>query len=277
MATTTEHYGMTIPTGSDIVNPLVDTFPNFETIDGQMFANENATVGTATEIKTGNVHALTRDNGNNNTFRFVATSVFNSGDSFTVDGVSVTAVLPSGESLGDSAYVIGSNVLCILTSTQLTVFTNGGTASNSLALNGQSASYYLNSANSSFDNTGTGISATNTEGAIKEIGTYSKINITQQDISNITLTSGQISYCYLEKRGKVCTFQIDGTNTNTTSQQTIFILPDGYKPKSPVRISFHPYTHITNNVNFLEITNDTITFYSNTDSRYFIRVVYNCV
>ena len=156
-------------TGSDIVNPLIDIFPNFETIDGQMFANQSASVGTATEIKTGNVHALTRDNGNNNAFRFVATSVFNSGDSFTVDGVSVTGVLPSGESLGNNAFVIGSNVFCVLTSTQLTIFTTGGTASDSKALDGQPASFYLNSANENFDNTGTNISATKTEDAIKEV------------------------------------------------------------------------------------------------------------
>ena len=196
MATTTEHYGMTIPAGSDIVNPLVDTFPNFEIIDGQMFVNENATVGTATEIKTGNVHALTRANGNNNTFRFVATSVFNSGDSFTVDGVSVTCVLPSGESLGDNAYVIGSNVLCILTSTQLTIFTTGGTANNSLALNGQSASYYLNSANSSFDNVGTGLNSTNTEGAIKEVNGRVKANSFGTSVNIISYNSVNNKYTF---------------------------------------------------------------------------------
>ena len=163
------NYNLNLVEGTDIVNPLVIDKPNYVTIDGQMKANEDATVSTATEIKTGTVHALTRTNGDANVFRYVATAVCNAGDTFTVDGVSVTALLPTGEALSNNAYTIGCNVLAILTSTELTIFTGGGTASNAAMLNSQLPSYYLDAKNEGFDNTGTDLTATNTEAAIKEL------------------------------------------------------------------------------------------------------------
>ena len=165
------NYNLNLIEGTDIVNPLVIDKPNYVTIDSQMKSNEDATVGTASEIKTGTVHALTRNNTNNNAFRYVATSVCNSGDTFTVDGVAVTALLPSGEALGNNAYTIGCNVFAILTSTELTIFTNGGTAQNSEMLNGQLPAHYLNAYYESFDNTGSNLTSISTEGAIKEVNT----------------------------------------------------------------------------------------------------------
>ena len=163
------NYNLNLVEGTDIVNPLVIDKPNYIAIDAQMKLNEDAGVGTATEIKTGTVHALTRANGNNNTFRFVSTSVFNSGDTFTVDGVSVTALLPSGEALPHAAYAIGCNVLCILTSTELTVFTAKTTANDSARLNGELASFYTDSANIGYDNTLSGLTATDVQGAVDEV------------------------------------------------------------------------------------------------------------
>ena len=165
----TTNYNLQLPEGTDLVNPLVDTNPNFTTIDTAMKNNKDASVGVATEVKTGTVHALTRANTANNTFRFVATSVFTAGDTFTVDGVAVTAVLPSGEALASGAYIIGSNVLCILTSTQLTLMVPGGTVANALQLNSQAPSYYLTAANESYNNTVSGLTASNTQAAIDEI------------------------------------------------------------------------------------------------------------
>ena len=185
------NYNLNLVEGTDIVNPLVIDKPNYITIDAQMKSNEDSGVGTATEIKTGTVHALTRSNGDNNVFRYVATSVCNAGDTFTVDGVNVTALLPTGEALPNNTYTIGCNVLAILTSTELTIFSGGGTASNAAMLNSQLPSYYLDARNESFDNNGTDLSATNTEAAIKEVNT--KVNdkeIVIRDISITTNTAG---------------------------------------------------------------------------------------
>lgn len=181
-----EHYELNLIEGTDVVNPLVQDKPNYQKIDTQMYANECASVGTATEIKTGTVHALSRGNGDIPTFRFTATSNFETGDTFTVDGVSVTALLPSGEALQSGAFIIGSEVLCTLKATLLTVYTNGGTSNNTTHFNNQLPAYYLNSANINFDGEDAHIDATNVQSAIKEVR-HSKILFT----SSTTGTNAQ--------------------------------------------------------------------------------------
>lgn len=119
--TQSTHYNLNLAEGTDLVNPLTIDVPNYQTIDGAMFANEQAGVGTATELKSGNIHAITRTNTNRDVFRFHSTSIYNAGDAFTVDGGSVTAVSVDGGSLKDRCFIIGSDVLCILNGSQLTV------------------------------------------------------------------------------------------------------------------------------------------------------------
>ena len=118
--TTSTHYNLKLVQGSDIVNPLDIDKPNYEAIDTAMYNNESASVGTATELTTGTVHALTRLKTNQNVFRYRATSRFNVGDTFTVDGNVVTAQYPDGSTLSDGCYIIGSEVLCSLYESQLT-------------------------------------------------------------------------------------------------------------------------------------------------------------
>ena len=117
-----EHYGLNLVEGTDTVNPMTVDKPNYEKIDETMYANECASVGTATELTTGTVHALTRDKENQNVFRFRATSNYTVGDTFTVDGDVVTAQMSDGTTLADRCYIIGSDVLCALIGTQLTLF-----------------------------------------------------------------------------------------------------------------------------------------------------------
>ena len=120
--TNTTYYHLNIVEGSDIVNPLTVDNPNYEIIDETMHDNAVSGVTLATEIANATVHAITRENSECAVIRFIATSVWKAGDTVTVDGVPVTALLPSGESLPDGAYVINANVLCILTGTNMTVF-----------------------------------------------------------------------------------------------------------------------------------------------------------
>lgn len=142
--TQTEHFNLNIVTGSDIVNPLVVDNPNYEAIDKAMWANAIATIGTATELKNGSVHALTRANKDSNMFRFVATSDFTSGETFTVDGVQVTAYTTNAQPLVTNAYRIGASVLCCLVGTVLTMFvvTPIAVAEDANKLGGQEPSYY---------------------------------------------------------------------------------------------------------------------------------------
>lgn len=121
----TTHFNMTKAEGTDIVNPLTQIFPNFDIIDAAMYNNENAGIGTATEVTTGTVHAITRANTNNPVFRFTATSAWAFGDTMTVDGVSVSAHTSDGKSLIDGAYIIGAEVIGILNGTLVTVIISG--------------------------------------------------------------------------------------------------------------------------------------------------------
>lgn len=121
--TNTDHYNLVIAEGTDLVNPLTQIFPNFTTIDAQMWANKLAGIATATEVISGTVHALTRTFAGD-VFRFTATGPFNAGDTFTVDGMAYGAEGVDGEVLGDEAYDTGSNVLCVLANGVLTVLTN---------------------------------------------------------------------------------------------------------------------------------------------------------
>lgn len=118
----TTYYNLNIVEGSDIVNPLTVDNPNYEIIDEAMHDNAVSGVTLATEIANAKVHAITRENSECAVIRFIATSEWKAGDTVTVDSVPVTALLPSGETLPDGAYVINSNVLCILTGTNMTVF-----------------------------------------------------------------------------------------------------------------------------------------------------------
>lgn len=143
--TRTSNYDLIVVEGSDKVNLLTQMNPNTEKIDKVMKKNENSGVQIATELLSGTVHAITRTVPSASMFKFTAVSNYTSGDTFTVDGVQVTALLTSGEALGTGAYIIGSEVLCSLKDTLLTVYTQGGTvklADDSEKLGGNLPEYY---------------------------------------------------------------------------------------------------------------------------------------
>lgn len=121
---TSEHYSLNLAEGTDLVNPLTIDVPNYEAIDTGMYANRQNIVSSATELKSGTTHAITRSNTDSPIFRFVATSNYTEGDLFTVDGVSVTPTLVSGETLPTGAYVINQVVVACLNGTSLTLYLN---------------------------------------------------------------------------------------------------------------------------------------------------------
>lgn len=141
----TEYYNLGLPEGADVFNPLSPFNENMEAIADQMHTNEIKTIGQATELKSDTVHAITRVTPDSTFFSFTATSDYNAGDVFTVDGIQVTAKTPTGESLGTGAYVINSQVLCVLVGTLMTVFTSTGKvalASDSERLGGELPDHY---------------------------------------------------------------------------------------------------------------------------------------
>ena len=137
-----ENFDLNLYEGTDIFNPLTNDVPNYEKIDAQMKKNYNLSVGKATELKTGTVHALTRENADCPMIHFTATSNFTSNDTFTVDGVQVSALLVDGSTLPTNCYIIGSEVICYLKGTLLTFFLSGSVSKDSEKLGGELPSYY---------------------------------------------------------------------------------------------------------------------------------------
>lgn len=141
MARRTTNYGWNISEGSDLVNPLTDIFPNFESLDTDLKGVSDSAIGTATELKTGTVHALTRDDTSRDVFKFTATTNFTAGDTFTVDGEQVSALTTSGEQLTTGCYIIGSEVIVAKKGTLLTFFISN-VITDASTLEGHSASYF---------------------------------------------------------------------------------------------------------------------------------------
>ena len=137
-----ENFDLNLYEGTDIFNPLTTDVPNYEKIDAQMKKNYNLSVGKATELKTGTVHAITRENADCPMIHFTATSNYTSNDTFTVDGVQVSALLVDGSTLPTNCYIIGSEVICYLKGTLLTFFLSGSISKDSEKLGGELPSYY---------------------------------------------------------------------------------------------------------------------------------------
>lgn len=148
------YYNLKLVEGTDIVNPLTTEVPNMIKIDETMHENAIAGVTLATELTNGTVHALMRENSDCAVIRFIATSEWKAGDSATVDGLPVTVLLPSGETLPDGAYVINANVLCILTGTNLTVYAERKNTenANAIAYNDTTVGAELTKLNSNLNN-----------------------------------------------------------------------------------------------------------------------------
>ena len=179
--TNTTNYQLKKVEGTDLFNPLTQINPNWDSIDTAMKANEVAGVTNCTHSKSGTLHALVRATAGVPVIRFTATGDFRTGDTFTLDGQSVTVRMPDGSSLPDYAFRINSNMIGVQAGGILTLFTNGAAvdtskfmltadyvgimatgkvheaesadeageaevANNSRKLNGQAASYYATAA-----------------------------------------------------------------------------------------------------------------------------------
>lgn len=120
----TTNYNLNKPEGTDIVNPLTVDVPNWDSIDAGMYANKQNSVQVAQVALQETTIAITRDRSKPATFRFIATMNYATNMTITVDGTSVTATMPDGSALTANAFRIGSNVLCSLNGTALTIYTN---------------------------------------------------------------------------------------------------------------------------------------------------------
>lgn len=177
----TPNYNMVIGEGTDAVNPLTQIFPNFETIDSAMENNKNAGITTASEVSTGGVHAIVRVNTSAPVFRFTATSAWTTGDTMTLDGSAVTVHLTDGTAPKSGAYVIGAEVVGIVNGSLVTLLA-GASFDGVLSFNSrqgvvtpQSGDYTANMIG--YNNTSSGLSATDAQAAIDEIASKSSFTL----------------------------------------------------------------------------------------------------
>lgn len=178
MAQTTPNFGFNIAEGTDTVNLLTQCYPNFTSLDSILQAIKETGVTTSVATKTGTNFAIVRTDADCNTFRFTATANYAAGDTFTVDGVAVTATSPAGTALAAGAFVINQSVLCILNSSVLTVFA-GGAAGN------------IDASDVDYDNSGSGLTATDVQAAIDEVtGNISAVNANVSTYVSGTIAAG---------------------------------------------------------------------------------------
>lgn len=150
----TSNYNLAIAEGTDNVNLLTQSYPNFETIDTALKDVSDSAITGAAETKVGTVHNLVRTSPDRLIIKFTATSNYVTGDTFTVDGVAVTAVTTGGTALKTGAFLINSNVLCILNGLVLTVLVS---------------EVSVDASDVNFDNAGTSMLSTNVQDAIEEV------------------------------------------------------------------------------------------------------------
>lgn len=198
---TTTNYGLKLYEGTDLFNPLTVENVNAGDIDTTMKAISDHSVGAATELTTGTVHAITRADTDRNVFLFVATSNFTAGDTFTLDGNQVSALTPDGQQLATGSYVIGSSVLCALHDTLITVYVNPAKAKDADMLDGHDSSYYATDSDldtvagtiqAVSDKVGTAVlttTAPDLSGAVNELNTQLS-NVKELKTGAITGTTG---------------------------------------------------------------------------------------
>ena len=174
MATQTTYYEFNKPQGTDLVNPLVDTNPNWDIADTALHELNERSFANATEIVSLGVHAISRINQYTKFIKWIATANYTAGETFTVDGNVVAATTPAGASLATGAYVTGSVVIACLNAddSAMTIFVSGtNVATDSERLGGELPSYYATASDMSAAQTDIGnIQALDGNTSIASIG-----------------------------------------------------------------------------------------------------------
>ena len=153
--TNTPNFNFNIAEGTDTVNLLTQLYPNFTALDTILQAIKESGTTTAVTTKVGTVHQIVRNVADCNVIRWIATANYAAGDTFTVDGNAVTATAMDGTALPGGAFVINQSVLAILNSGVLTIVGVPGVSS-------------VAASAVTYDNTGSGLSATDVQDAIDE-------------------------------------------------------------------------------------------------------------
>ena len=105
--TNTTNFNLIEYEGSDLFNPLSVENVNMQRVDLALKQIQALGVGTATEVVSGTVHALTRQLPDNKVITFTATGKWREGDTVTVDGVQASVQTPAGTTPPEGAWITG--------------------------------------------------------------------------------------------------------------------------------------------------------------------------
>lgn len=210
----TTHYNLNLPEGTDIVNPLVQDNPNYTKIDNALYANKVCTVGNAAEIKSGTVHAITRSDADIDVIRFTATGDWITGDTMTVDGSPVSVYLQDGTAPLTGAYVINTEVVAVINGSRVTLY-------GAQKLPGYTAS------DISYDNTVSGLTASDVQGAIDEVN------------HTVGILSGKSAYLLFYNASNIVAFKhdrnisVDFSGATISTGTNLGTLSPDFVPASP--------------------------------------------
>ena len=217
---TTTNYNFKQYEGTDIFNPLTVEAQNIQSIDTNMGKNRDAAVQLATEIKSGTVHTITRSTPGAPVIRFVATSDWVQGDTCTVDGVQVSTLLTTGETLPGGAWKINANVLAVLNGTVLTVFTStpsgGSTEIDADTLQCHDAAYFMSREEGALKSVGSTVLLNNgnwTPSGSVYVQTVAVGGVTAE--SNVVTSPSATGWAKSQENNVRCTAQANGTLTFT--------------------------------------------------------------
>lgn len=250
----TSNFNFMVAEGTDTVNLLTQCYPNFTSLDSILQAIKEQGVTAATSTKTGTVHAIVRVDADCNVIRWVNTANYAAGDTFTVDGVSVTATAMNGTSLPDGAFVINQSSMAILNGSVLTFVGVAGISS-------------VAAQNVTYDNTGSGLVATDVQNAIDEVLGDIPANAAalsyDNTVSGLTATDVQAAidevYAAVPVPGDV-SVTADGVKTNRQLLDALYALIDFTKLTKNSKISYNVGT--THNYYELIAVDDTTVQYS---------------
>ena len=210
--TYTTNYNLMLVEGTDVVNPLTQLNPNISDIDSQMKSNADATVARATCTKTGTTHAVVTANSDAAMQRFTATGNWETGDTMTIDGVSVSVYLPDGTAPQTGCFVINSEVIIAINGTRVTLYA-------APALSQQASDI-------SYDNTLSGLAASDVQDALDELalapkGMYALGVVTTDAGCVVTLTKGSKTVTCTEVSSGVYEGGIDEYGTWNVNNVTL--------------------------------------------------------
>ncbi|MEE1072682.1 MAG: hypothetical protein U0L26_09920 [Cellulosilyticum sp.] len=225
----TTYYEFNKPEGTDLVNPLVDTNPNWDKLDNDLHEFNERSIANCTEVVSLGVHTISRLDTTSKFLKWIATANFTAGETFTVDGVVVAASTPAGAALATGAYVTGSVVLACLNAdnSAMTIFVSGTTvATDSERLGGELPAYYAKQ----IDMSGAQTDITNLK---NQVGNTSLVGI-----GDGTAT-GAISFLKDEIDDiDVGLITLTATSQSTTGDAAIASLPNGLTAENYSIIGF---------------------------------------